>query len=602
VFSHAILAAKILLGGDLRKLYRLTFANIVIGFLDLVGVLLLGLIGGMAVLGIQSKTYNSNLDKYLKFVHLENLGFQSLVTILAFIACILLVAKSVISALISRRILIYLSLKSAELSRKLTIKLFSSSPSVLRKHSEKEIIYSLTAGVEDLSLRVVAPIALLASDFALLILLSIALFVAQPLVAIGTIFYFLLIMILLQKLTQSQVAPLSREVTTQAIATSELIAQTIKGIRELFVKSQQHRVVEEISNRRLGMAQKQAKLAFIPTIGKYVMETSLVIGALALSGAEFILVDASHALSSIAIFLTAGTRIAPALLRIQQSVSTYRSGVASSERTLLLIEELKGIESIDNSAADYSNQHSGFLAEIRLDNASVSFEGSNWRMKPATLSFSPGQRVAIVGPSGGGKTTLIDLVLGVYAPAQGKVSISNSSPTEAISKWPGAIAYVPQDTFILNGSLRDNICFGYKVNEVPEFNIVQAIERANLSEFVGSLPDGLETIVGETGVKLSGGQKQRVSIARALLTNPLFLVLDEATSALDMESEDAISEMLRNLPSDVLVVMIAHRLTSVREATKVLYIENGAIRESGTFDEVRSRVPEFDKYAEISGL
>ena len=602
VFLDAIVAGKVLLGGNLRKLYRLTFANIVIGFLDLLGVLLFGLIGGMAVLGIQSRSYNSQVTKYLELVHLQDIGFQSLVTLLALLACILLVAKSVISAIISERILNYLSLKSAELSRTLTAKLFSSSPSVLRKYSEKQIIYALTAGVEDLSLRVVAPVAMLVSDLTLLILLACALLVTQPLVALGTIFYFLFVMILLQKLTQSQVASLSREVTTQAIGTSELIAQTISGIRELFVKSQQHQIVEEISARRFGMAQKQAKLAFIPTIGKYVMETSLVIGALALAGAQFILVDASHAFSSIAIFLTAGTRIAPALLRIQQSLSTYRSGVASSERTLKLVEDLKKIGISENAVAVYSNDHEGFSATVEMEMARVSFEGSNWQMSPTTLSFSPGQRVAIVGPSGGGKTTLIDLILGIYEPVEGSVAISGMTPAESISKWPGAIAYVPQDTFILNGTLRENICFGYRLDEIPPINLLDAVESANLSSLINSLPDGLETIVGETGVKLSGGQKQRVSIARALLTNPLLLVLDEATSALDMDSEESISEMLKDLPKEVLVVMIAHRLTSVREATKVIYVENGAIRATGTFEEVRSKIPEFDKFAELSGL
>jgi ABC-type multidrug transport system fused ATPase/permease subunit len=602
VFSHAILSAQVLLGGNLRKLYRLTFANIVIGFLDLLGVLLLGLIGGMAVLGIQSKTYDSGITKYLEIVHLQDISFQSLVSLLALLACLMLVAKSVISAMISRRILIYLSIKSAELSRNLTSKLFSSSPAILRKRSEKEIIYSLTAGVEDLSLRVVAPIAMLASDLTLLVLLAFALLFTQPLVAIGTIIYFLLVMILLQKLTQSQVATLSRDVTTQAIGTSELISQTISGIRELFVKSQQHQVVDEISIRRFGMAQKQAKLTFIPTIGKYVMETSLVIGSLALAGAQFVLVDASQAFSSIAIFLTAGTRIAPALLRIQQSLSTYRAGVASSERTLRLVEELQDVKYLENSIVKFSNQHPGFSAQITMQNARVAFPDSSWIMSPATLSFSPGERVAVVGPSGGGKTTLIDLILGIYNPIEGKVLISDFLPLEAISKWPGAVAYVPQDTFILNGTLRENICFGYKLSEVPIENVQKAVEQANLTSLVESLPEGLETIIGETGTKLSGGQKQRVSIARALLTDPLFLVLDEATSALDMESEDAISETLKRLPGQVLVVMIAHRLTSVREATKVLYVENGAIRESGTLDEVRSKVPEFDKYAEISGL
>jgi ABC-type multidrug transport system fused ATPase/permease subunit len=409
-------------------------------------------------------------------------------------------------------------------------------------------------------------------------------------------------MYLLQRLTQKRVAAYSREVTVQAIATSELIAQTIQGIRELFVKSQQHQVVAEISRRRFGMAQRQAQLAFIPSIGKYVMESSLVIGAVALAGAQFLLVDASQALTSIAIFLGAGTRIAPALLRIQQSLSTYRVGSVSSERTLALAQELNQIEVSPSKISRYSDIHQGFIAQVELKNALVKFENANWQMKRTSLTLKPGDHVAIVGPSGGGKTTLVDLLLGVYEPTEGTVSISKTRPLEAVKKWPGAIAYVPQDSFVINGTLLENICFGYEIHEIPKNKILAAVQNANLEDLINSLPEGLNTIVGETGVKLSGGQRQRVSIARAMLTDPKIIVLDEATSALDMVSEESIANMLSRLPEDVLVVMIAHRLSSVRSANLVLYIENGDIRERGTFDEVRFKVPEFDYYADISGL
>lgn len=602
IFSRPLVAAKVLLNGNLIKLYKLTIANMAVGILDLVGVLLLGLIGGMAVLGVQSKSLNPSFGGFLEVFNLENLGLQALVGLLGVLVCFLLVVKSIISAYLSQRILMYLSMKSAELSKNLTSRLFSSSPANLRKYSEKEIIYSLTVGVEDLSLRVVAPIAIMFSDISLLILLSLALLFTQPLVAIATIIYFGFVMYLLQRLTQRKAAAYSREVTVQSIATSELIAQTIQGIRELFVKSQQHQVVAEISRRRFGMAHRQAQLAFIPSIGKYVMESSLVIGAIALAGAQFILVDASQALTSIAIFLGAGTRIAPALLRIQQSLSTYRMGSASSERTLYLAQELSEIEVLPTGISKYSDTHQGFFAEVELNDALVKFDNANWQMSQTSLKLNPGDRVAIVGPSGGGKTTLVDLFLGVYEPTEGDVTISGVKPPEAVKKWPGAIAYVPQDSFVINGTLLENICFGYEIDDIPKSKILAAVRSANLEDLIKSLPEGLKTIVGETGVRLSGGQRQRVSIARAMLTNPKIIVLDEATSALDMVSEESIANMLSGLPADVLVIMIAHRLSSVKNANLVLYIEDGEIRERGTFDEVRSKVPEFDHYADISGL
>jgi ABC-type multidrug transport system fused ATPase/permease subunit len=274
----------------------------------------------------------------------------------------------------------------------------------------------------------------------------------------------------------------------------------------------------------------------------------------------------------------------------------------SSERTLALAQELNQIKIAPSEISRYSDIHQGFIAEVELNDALVKFENTNWQMTQTSLKLKPGDRIAIVGPSGGGKTTLVDLLLGVYEPTEGTVRISWAKPLEAIKKWPGAIAYVPQDSFVINGTLLENICFGYEVDEIPESKILAAVQNANLEDLVKSLPEGLNTIVGETGVKLSGGQRQRVSIARAMLTNPKIIVLDEATSALDMVSEESIAKMISSLPTDVLVVMIAHRLSSVRNANLVLYIEDGDIRERGTFDEVRLRVPEFDYHADISGL
>jgi ABC-type multidrug transport system fused ATPase/permease subunit len=187
-------------------------------------------------------------------------------------------------------------------------------------------------------------------------------------------------------------------------------------------------------------------------------------------------------------------------------------------------------------------------------------------------------------------------------PTQGKVLISGRKPQDSIREWSGAIAYVPQDVLIVNGTIRENVALGYPKESISAANVERAIRVSQLDEFVLSLPDGLETRVGERGAKLSGGQRQRLGIARALYSNPRLIILDEATSALDGKTEADLSAAITRLKREVTVVMIAHRLSTVRDADKILYLEQGKGLALGNFEEVREKVPEFDIQAKLMGL
>ena len=181
------------------------------------------------------------------------------------------------------------------------------------------------------------------------------------------------------------------------------------------------------------------------------------------------------------------------------------------------------------------------------------------------------------GPSGSGKTTLVDLLLGVLKPQAGEVLISGEAPERAMCLWPGAISYVPQEISIKNGSVRENVALGYGLSEIADEQIFLALEMASLHKFTSELVDGLDTQVGDKGTSLSGGQRQRLGIARAFFTNPKLLILDEATSSLDGDTEEQITSTISHLRGKATVILIAHRLSTVRNADCVLYINNGEI-------------------------
>jgi ABC-type bacteriocin/lantibiotic exporter with double-glycine peptidase domain len=193
-------------------------------------------------------------------------------------------------------------------------------------------------------------------------------------------------------------------------------------------------------------------------------------------------------------------------------------------------------------------------------------------------------------------------MLGILIPTQGEVLIGGVKPSRAIAKWPGAISYVPQNSYISDTTIAENISFGYEDVTGYQFHLESAIRQAHLLEFVNSLPNKSYSPVGEDGKWLSGGQRQRIGIARALFTNPSLIVFDEATSALDGESESAISTSIAELKGQKTIIIVAHRLSAVKNADRIAYVEEGGIKAIGTFDEVRSKISRFDQQAKLMGL
>jgi ABC-type multidrug transport system fused ATPase/permease subunit len=224
-------------------------------------------------------------------------------------------------------------------------------------------------------------------------------------------------------------------------------------------------------------------------------------------------------------------------------------------------------------------------------------------LEDASFVVYPGEHVSLAGSSGAGKSTLADLILGVLDTNSGSILVSGLKPIDAVAKWPGAISYVPQDVSIISGTIIQNVTLNaFTTDSFNEEKLWRVLEMSQLDKFIKKLPDGLMTLVGEKGAKLSGGQRQRLGIARALYTDPKLIILDEATSALDSETENDINLAIQNLRGSVTLIIIAHRLATVRNADKVCYFNNGTLEAVGAFDQVRKKIPDFDNQARLLGL
>lgn len=596
-------STRILSRKDQRKIIAVIFLQIAFSILDLIGVALVGIIGALAIRGVSSQQPGDRVSTALRLLNLDNQGFQTQVAILALAATLLLVLRTLLSIIFTRRTLRFLARRGAMITENLFSKLLSQSLMGIQKRSSQESLYALTNGVSVIVIGVLGTIVAVISDSALLIVLSIGIFIVDPTTAILALIFFGLMGLFMYKSLHARVRTLGIDDYRLTISSNERILEVLGSYRESVVKNRRNFYVKEIGNLRQRLANVQAELSFIPYISKYVIETAVILGAVLISGFQFIVNDASRAVATLAIFLAAGTRVAPAVLRVQQGAILIKGNLAVATPTLDLIEELASLESALSPDSNFLTEHDGFVGAVELKGTSFTYPGARVAaLNKIDLKLVQGEHAVIVGSSGAGKTTLVDVILGVISTEQGTVLISGMKPLDAILTWPGAIAYVPQDVIISNSTVRENITMGYETSTIPENAIWEALKLAHLDEMVLGLPEGLNAVVGDKGAKLSGGQRQRLGIARALLTKPKLLVLDEATSALDGETEANIAEALSSLEGAVTVILIAHRLSSVRNSKKVIYLNEGRVLCQGPFEYVRNEVPDFDKQAKLMGL
>ena len=384
---------------------------------------------------------------------------------------------------------------------------------------------------------------------------------------------------------------------------NELILQVLSSYREATVRNRRPYYGSKIADSRMSLANLAAEINFMPNVSKYAIEIAMVFSALVISAFQFVFQDATRAISTLAVFMTAATRIGPAVLRMQQGLVLIKNSLGTANPTLDLIERLEKFDVNEEKVSPFQIDHEGFIGSIEVKKVSLKYPTRDSQaLNDISVQIQPGNFVALVGPSGAGKTSLADVILGVVRPTAGQVLISGKEPESAIKEWPGAIAYVPQDISVVGGTIRENVALGYEDVEMRDDLIWGALEKAQLSELVMGFPLGLDEPVGERGTRLSGGQRQRLGIARALYTNPSVIVFDEATSALDGETEANLSQTISGLRGEMTIIMIAHRLSTIRSADQVIYLHDGVALFQGGFEEVRNAVPAFDRQAKLMGL
>lgn len=469
----------------------------------------------------------------------------------------------------------------------------------LRRNST-DLVRSTDVGVGATVAGVLIPFAQLSGELFTFAAVIVVLVVAQPLLATATIVYFGLVGALLYSWVLKravQAGQDNRSYSTQAV---RLVSEMVHSLKEITLRNKGAEVAEVVLDVRRKSSRARADQSFLGAVPRYVLEAALI-GGLGIGGAiGYAQGGIDGALAAVALFGVAGFRIVPSLTRFQTIMAQTGANLPFAQQVLIEID--RGRHYPVPSPHD-EVRLPDTARSMRLDAVSFTYPGAAAAaVQGVSLELPFGQTLALVGASGSGKSTLVDIVLGLLEPSGGQVLVGEQPLAQVLPAWRARVGYVPQDVSLFDASVARNVALTWKDSEVDEEAVRRALERAQLLDVVEARPDGIHGKVGERGLSLSGGQRQRLGVARALYTDPLVLVMDEATSALDTSTEAAVTAAIRDLAGEVSVLVVAHRLATIRHSEQVCFLRDGRLIASGTFAEVVAAEPDFAVQAALAGL
>lgn len=365
----------------------------------------------------------------------------------------------------------------------------------------------------------------------------------------------------------------SREASAKRV---QWVQQALGGIKEIKILGREPFFLNSYNKNAKIFAERQRKYQLAIVAPRPVMET-VCIGSLLLIVAFKLKsgVSISYFLPTLSVFAVAAFRMLPSFGRISGCMGTISFQKSAVDE---VCKDIKEAEYLVDEEQNLIQTDINFKNKIVVENLAFQYPNTeNYVLRNVTLEIPKNKSVAFVGPSGAGKTTLADIILGILEPTQGGVKVDGSNIFKNLKTWNKKIGYIPQNIYLMDDTIRNNIAFGIDKEEVNEDRITEVLKEAQLKEYVESLEDGLDTYIGERGIRLSGGQRQRIGIARALYGNPEILVLDEATSALDNDTEKAIMEAMEMLHGSKTLIIIAHRLTTIKNCDYIYEIKDKTV-------------------------
>lgn len=563
---------------DKKQAYFILFLMVFGTFLELLGIGFV--IPIFAIIGDEQA-----ITQFPVVVSIVNLlgkpAHHKLVIYVMLFLLFIYIIKSVFLAYSSYRQSNFIYRFSAKVSSKL-FKLFLVQPYPFHLWRNSSELIRIVSNDVSMLASVVQSLTIILSEGFVLMGLFVFLVVVEPIGAVVSISILSLSALFFHLLTKSRIVKWGIENQFHGAKKFQHIQQGLSAAKDVKLLGREKKFIDIYNFHNVQIAELSEKQYTVSQLPRLFIELLAITGLIILVISMVLLGrDVGLILPTLALFAAAAFRLMPSVNRILSGVQTVQYALPS------VITIHKELNELEISPEKLRGGGKSFDSEIIFENVSFSYEAADKViLKNISFKICKGESVGIIGGSGAGKSTVIDILLGLLRPISGFVKVDNVDIQEDLRMWQDQIGYVPQTIYLTDDSIRRNIAFGIPDEEIDEQRIQRAVRASQLEDFINSLEFGLNTEVGERGVRLSGGQRQRIGIARSLYHNPQVIVLDEATSSLDYDTERDVMESINALHGEKTIIIVAHRLNTIQNCDRILRFENGIISQEGTSIEV----------------
>ncbi len=577
-----------------RRLYVLQILVVFMAIFEVVGIASIGPF--MAVVGntdlIES---NANLAALYAFS-----GSQSPAEFLVFMGIGvlgLLILSSLVSIYTIWRLAMFGSKLGTEISARLYAYYLNRDWLFHASGSSAQLNKQVSSEAARVSNSVIQPLLQISARLVLVIMIVLGIFIFNPKVAIVGLVIFSLAYLIIYKLVRLRLFKNGQTISRLATTRFKLINEGFSGVKDILLLGRQKYFIQRFERASDTLAYVSGNNRTLEQVPRYIIEL-ITYAALISLILSLILVDEgslSTIMPILAIYALAGFKLLPATQQIYVGMAQIKANISAldSIKEDLIASQNNQLQS-NLTASRLDLKH-----DIQLQNVQFSYPSKTTPvLKGLNLTIKANGLIGIVGASGSGKSTIIDVILGLIEPQKGSLLVDGVAINKKNKRaWQNSIGFVPQSIFLSEGSIAENVAFGVSQEEINIEKVKRAITLAHLDELIEELPEGLESKVGERGVKLSGGQRQRIGIARALYDDPNVLVFDEATSALDGITEKMIMDAIHDFSGQKTIIMIAHRLKTVKKCDTIFMVDKGELVDSGTFEALINNNSNFRRMA-----
>ena len=566
-----------LIGDDLKKLPWMLVLFLTLSLLEVIG---LSFIIPYISLIINPEALSNNYFYDLVIENIDN-STENILILFGLILILIFFIKTTLSIIINHKILSFSNNKGANLRRNLLRYYQKMEYQDYLQRNSSEYIHSIQVLATQFSQNTMVAVLKFMSEG--LLVLTILVFLALTnIVALITIFLLISTFIYFYDfIFGNRIKKNGSEINKYQIKTITGVNEAITGFKEIRVLGKEDYFNENVAKMAINYAKSYTSVLVLSSVSRYILEFILILFIVMMvllsiySNKDLLML-----VPTLTVFGVASLRLMPAANTFSQGLAQLRFGYNS---TNIIYNDLVNSEKVNVSK--FTPEVGSVFRDIKLENVSFSY-GVNAIFDNVSLTISKGDSIGIIGSTGSGKTTLINIMLGLLAPSSGNIILNNVIIENNSNPLKGISAYIPQNIFLVDDSVKKNVALGILDDEIDEEKVFESLKAARLLDLVNGLPDGIETIIGENGNKLSGGQRQRLSLARAFYYNRQLLIMDEATSALDNVTEQEIAKELKALDGKITTIIVAHRFTTLKDCDHIYEITNGQVIYRGKYDDI----------------